>query len=271
MYLFTSVSKQWRRILTSPHFTRNHSQINNLDPPTGLFVSHNIYPIKCDFVSLDSRIQSRKGTMENFFTLSSTEAVENVHIMQSCNGLLLYTGSGWPACYYVFNPSTNLFKRLPPPDYSHADSSFYLSARLRMAFDPTKSWKLFESRGCLLAVLRHYFGSREFTIYGMRKGCSVWSVRYLVNTDDFMNPLLEGWSIWSTIWSIVLGEREDDSCLVINLSRKVVEYNLISKTLYEIYDIGSNQLEDNLVDDELIMPFRADHSVYEFISSSASV
>ncbi|GJS74087.1 hypothetical protein Tco_0706928 [Tanacetum coccineum] len=139
IYLFTSVSKQWRRILTSTHFTRNRSQINNLDPPTGLFVSHNIYLFKCDFVSLDSRIQPRKGTVENSFPLASTEVVENVKIVQYCNGLLLCTGSGWPSCYYVFNSSTNLFKRLPPPDYSHADSPFYLSAGLRMAIDPTKS------------------------------------------------------------------------------------------------------------------------------------
>nr|GEY49241.1 hypothetical protein [Tanacetum cinerariifolium] len=116
-----------------------------------------------------------------------------------------------------------------------------------------------------------YYGSRDFTIYKMRNGCSVWSVRYLVNTDDFMNLLLEGWSICSTIWSIVLGEREDDSCLVINLSGKVVEYNLISKTLHEIYDIGSNQLDDNRDDDELVMPFEADHNVFEFIPSFASV
>ncbi|GKF48741.1 hypothetical protein Tco_0141992, partial [Tanacetum coccineum] len=85
-----------------------------------------------------SRIQSRKGIMENSFTLASTEAVENVKIMQSCNGLLLCTGPGWPFCNYVYNPSTNLFKMLPLLDYSHADSPFYTSAGLRMAFDPTK-------------------------------------------------------------------------------------------------------------------------------------
>ncbi|GKA83432.1 hypothetical protein Tco_0805027 [Tanacetum coccineum] len=121
--------------------------------------------------------------------------------------------------------------------------------------------KLFKSRGCLLVVLRDYIGSREFTIYEMRKGCSVWSVRYLVYTDDFMNPLPEVWSIWSIIWSTVLGEREEDSCLVINLSVKVVEYNLISKTLHDIYNIRSNQLDD---DDD------ADHNIYEFIPSFAS-
>ncbi|GJW22979.1 hypothetical protein Tco_0033601 [Tanacetum coccineum] len=37
---------------------------------------------------------------------------------------------------------------------------------------------LHRSRGCLLAVDRDYIGSREFTIYEMRKGCSVWSVRF---------------------------------------------------------------------------------------------
>ncbi|GKE48981.1 hypothetical protein Tco_1480239, partial [Tanacetum coccineum] len=87
----------------------------------------------------DSRIQSRKGTVDNFFTLASTKVVENVKIVQSYNGLLLCTGPGWPACNYIYNPSTNLFKMLPPPDYSHADLPFYTSAGLRMAFDSTKS------------------------------------------------------------------------------------------------------------------------------------
>ncbi|GKD88335.1 hypothetical protein Tco_1363842, partial [Tanacetum coccineum] len=35
--LFTTVSKQWLRILISPYFTRNRRQIPNLDPPAGLF------------------------------------------------------------------------------------------------------------------------------------------------------------------------------------------------------------------------------------------
>ncbi|GKA04490.1 hypothetical protein Tco_0683610 [Tanacetum coccineum] len=97
--------------------------------------------------------------------------------------------------------------------------------------------KLFESCGCLLLVRRDYIVSREFTIYEMRKGCSVWLIKYLVDTDDFMSPLPEGWSIRSIVWSAVLGERGEDSFLVINLSGKVVEYNLISKTLRETYGI----------------------------------
>ncbi|GJR90681.1 hypothetical protein Tco_0214692 [Tanacetum coccineum] len=133
--------------------------------------------------------------------------------------------------------------------------------------------KLFEWRGSLCLVCLDDFGSSEFTIYEMMIGCSVWTVRYRVHTDDFMTPLPEGWSIWSNVWSIVLGEREQDSFLVIKLSGKVVQYNLISKTLHEIYDCGSNQLDDNHDDndDELLQQFQAEHNVYEFIPSFASV
>nr|GEV66181.1 hypothetical protein [Tanacetum cinerariifolium] len=54
--------------------------------------------------------------------------------------------------------------------------------------------KFFESCGCLLLVCRDDIGSTKF-IYEMMKGSSVWSVRYLVNIEQLMNPLPEGWSI----------------------------------------------------------------------------
>ncbi|GKA70191.1 retrotransposon protein, putative, ty1-copia subclass, partial [Tanacetum coccineum] len=72
-------------------------------------------------------------------------------------------------------------------------------------------------------------------------------------------PLPEGWSIRSIVWSIVLGEREENSFLVITLSGKVVEYNLISKILREIYDMGSNKVVDDYLDG-FIPPF----AIYEW-------
>ncbi|GJS88189.1 hypothetical protein Tco_0770825 [Tanacetum coccineum] len=105
--------------------------------------------------------------------------------------------------------------------------------------------KLFESCGCLVLVRRDYIGSSEFTIYEMTKGCSVWSIKYIVDTNDFMTPLLEGWSIRYIVWSLVVGEREEGSFLVMNLSVNVVQYNLISKTVREIYDMGSNEVVDD--------------------------
>nr|GFA28925.1 hypothetical protein [Tanacetum cinerariifolium] len=99
---------------------------------------------------------------------------------------------------------------------------------------------------------------------------------YRVYTNEFMTPLLECWLVRSNVWSIVLGEREQDSFLVIKLSRKIVLYNLISKNLHEIYDCRSNQVGDNHDDnddddDELLSQFQAEHNVYEFIPSFASV
>ncbi|GJS39911.1 hypothetical protein Tco_0564954 [Tanacetum coccineum] len=138
--------------------------------------------------------------------------------------------------------------------------------------------KLFEWRGSLFLVCLDDFGSSEFTIYEMMIGCSVWTVRYRVHTDDFMTPFPEGWLIWSNVWSIVLGEKEQDSFLVNKLPGKVVQYNLILKTLHEIYDCGSNQLDDNhddndddddYDDDELLQQFQAKHN--ELIPSFASV
>nr|GEV39261.1 hypothetical protein [Tanacetum cinerariifolium] len=243
-------------------------------------------------------------------------------MLRSCNGLLLCSGSGSPDFYYVYNPSTNLFKRISQPENSHDDSHLHATGVLRMAFDPTKSrdykvvqlfaclhsdleiqvyssetsnWslyreregtydsmleqidipgilhlqgKLFESRGCLLLACRDDIDSKEFIIYEMVKGCSVWTVRYLVNTDEFMTPLRERWLIQSTVWSIGLEERKEDSFLVINLSGKVVKYNIISKTVSQIFDIGSYQMDD---DYEFFPPYIVAHNPYEFISSFASV
>ncbi|GJX10118.1 hypothetical protein Tco_0199977 [Tanacetum coccineum] len=55
--------------------------------------------------------------------------------------------------------------------------------------------KIFESSGCILLVCRDDIGFTEFTIYETMKGSSVWSVRYLVNIVQLLNPLPEGWSI----------------------------------------------------------------------------
>nr|GEZ60453.1 hypothetical protein [Tanacetum cinerariifolium] len=140
---------------------------------------------KIDFLTV-MRLKSKKSAMDRSFTLGSTEEVDNVKILQSCNGLLLCGGSRLPVFDYVYNPSFNQYKKLS----------------------------------------------------------------YRVHTDDFMTTLLEGWSIRSNIWSIVLGEKEQDSFSVIKLSGKIVQYNLISKTLHEIYDCGSNQVNNNHDDND---------------------
>ncbi|GJV88855.1 hypothetical protein Tco_1532793 [Tanacetum coccineum] len=232
------------------------SQITKVDPHVGLFVSHKRSLFKNDFVSLDPRLKSKKYAMDRSFTLGSTEEADNVKILQSCNGLLLCGGSGLPVFYYVYNPSTNQYKKLLYPDCSLDNSLYYSSAGLRIAFDPTKllHYKLVDAR--------RIFCDIDIQIYSSETG--KWSlcsdrfnyfsfdhlIIYRVHTNYFMTPLPEGWSIWSNVWRIVLGEREQDSFLVIKLSRKVIQYNLISKTLHEIYDCVSNQVDDNYDDND---------------------
>ncbi|GJY42753.1 hypothetical protein Tco_0430966 [Tanacetum coccineum] len=303
------------KIITSYLFIKNCSQITKVDLLVGLFVNHIRSLFESDFVSLDPRIQSKKSAMDRSFTLGSIEKADNVKILQSCNGLLLCGGSGMPIFDYVCNPSTNHYKKLSYPDCSLDNSPYYSSAGLRIAFDPTKSphYKLVDAgrtfcdidiqiyssetgKWSLCRDRFNYFSfdhfdsaiywndglhwmeteNRQFihynlniedpdhpiitTIpipqqgmtflksYGYMDPMQILIQMYHVHPDDFMTPLPEGWSIRSN-------------------------------SLYEIYDCGSNQLDDNHDDnddnddddddddDELLQQFQAEHNVYEFIPS----
>ncbi|GKB71411.1 hypothetical protein Tco_0932823 [Tanacetum coccineum] len=162
--------------------------------------------------------------MDRSFTLGSTEEADNVKILQSCN------------------------------DCSLDNSPYFSSAGLRIAFNPTKSphYKLVDAG--------HTFCDIDIQIYSSETGdrasavtvltTSVLIILIVPRTDEFMTPFPEVWSIQSNVWSVILGEREQDSFLLIKLYGKVVQYNLISKTLHEIYDCGSNQVDDNRDDND---------------------
>ncbi|GKE15617.1 hypothetical protein Tco_1423194 [Tanacetum coccineum] len=92
IHLFTTVSKQWLQIFTSPHFTDRRRKIPILDPHVGIFANHLKSLFESDFVSLDPRLESRKSAIDNSFTLGSNKETYHVNILQSCNGLLLCSG-----------------------------------------------------------------------------------------------------------------------------------------------------------------------------------
>ncbi|GKC29596.1 hypothetical protein Tco_1036890 [Tanacetum coccineum] len=147
---------------------------------------------------------------------------------------------------------------LSETDYAHDDLNFYGCVGFRLAFDSTKSpdYKVVRAEATLVRLLYKFTLQRQ-------------AIRACVGS---------GWSIQYIVWSLVVGEREEDSFLVMNLFGKVVQYNLISKTVSEIYDMGSNEVADDYLQG-FIPPFamydmgykKLDHKVYEFISSSASV
>ncbi|GJS07899.1 hypothetical protein Tco_0364695 [Tanacetum coccineum] len=259
----------------------------------------------------DPRLKSKKSAIARSFTLGSTEEADNVKILQSCNGLLLCGGSGLPifitaGLRITFDPTKSPHYKLVDArrtfcdidiqiyssetgkwslcsdrfnyfSFDHFDSAIYWNDGLHwletenrqlmhyslnikdpdhpiittipipqrgMTFlksygymDPIQiliqmshllhlEGKLFEWRGSLFLVCLDDFGSREFTIYEMTIGCSVWMVRYRVYTYNFMTLLPE------------VDDNHDDN--------------------------------DDADDDELLQQFQAEHNVYEFIPSFAS-
>ncbi|GJZ21588.1 hypothetical protein Tco_0558627 [Tanacetum coccineum] len=101
-------------------------------------------------------------------------------------------------------------------------------------------FKLFESRGCLLLLGKDYAHSQQLNIYEMRNGYSEWLVKYVVNLDDIMKPIPDFWQIPKGVWCIVLGEREEDSFMIIELLRKVVQYHPVSKTVRTLSGLKPN-------------------------------
>ncbi|GJS93256.1 F-box protein-like protein isoform X1 [Tanacetum coccineum] len=130
LVLFKSVSKRWLSLIKSPTFIKRRSRILNIDPPSGLFILHNWKHGLYRFVPLDIRIQSR---LENTFKTEYGSNSGNATVLQSCNGLFLCYVK--PGKFCVYNPTVNLFKMLPEPQYFDPKKIYFIS----MAFDPTKS------------------------------------------------------------------------------------------------------------------------------------
>ncbi|GJZ96275.1 cytosolic glyceraldehyde-3-phosphate dehydrogenase [Tanacetum coccineum] len=132
LHLFKAVSKRWFSLITFPNLTLTRSKIPSTDPSLGLLIvrDYSCQTVKYDFVSYDIRIPSKRSTV---FTLGSEAPPGSVEIMQSYNGLFLCRikpHNSYAYEYYVYNPTTKLFKMLP------------IESRIRsvkMAIDPTKS------------------------------------------------------------------------------------------------------------------------------------
>ncbi|GKE23144.1 F-box protein-like protein isoform X1 [Tanacetum coccineum] len=274
LLLFKTVSKHWLSIIKSPNFTSRLSRIPNMAPPSGIFLKRCKGKVQHEFLSLDSRISSKRSIAFSF----CSEADRSVQILNSCNGLLLFRGINYPYKLYVYNPSINLYKTLPQPQ-NLIDTGF----REIMAFDPTKSppykldivgntisttrlpktlatrgafiFKLFQSRGCLLLLCKQYTHSRQLVVYEMRNWNSGWSVKYLINLNDIVNPFPKNWNLYDCVWCIVLREKEEDSFMVMKVCGKVVQYKPVQKTSRELRISGSKSI----------------HRSYEFTASFAGV
>nr|XP_043625438.1 F-box protein At5g07610-like [Erigeron canadensis] len=132
--LSKSVSKRWLSLITGPIISiLRCSQKSDVEPPCGIFVQQCMSRLIYDYVPFDIRylVNRPKTTFRCGFSSDG-----DVEILQSCNGLFLCHISN-PDIHYVYNPSTNQYKKLPPHcNYTGLKNSIN---SMRLAFDPIKS------------------------------------------------------------------------------------------------------------------------------------
>ncbi|GKA98175.1 hypothetical protein Tco_0826069 [Tanacetum coccineum] len=97
--------------------------------------------------------------------------------------------------------------------------------------------KLLESRGCLLLVKMVQPMSLQMNVYELKIDYSGWSVVYHVNLDDICTSFCGKFEFLPRrymVRAIVLGEGEEDPFLVVEVPGKLLRYDIISKTYYEL-------------------------------------
>ncbi|GJS47380.1 ferric reduction oxidase 7, chloroplastic-like protein [Tanacetum coccineum] len=201
IHLFTTVSKQWLQILTSPHFTDRRRKIPILDPPAGIFANHLTSLFECDFVSLDSRLNSKNplGSLlcSGVFRLAFDPKKSSHYRVVQAGGK---AGETWIQIYSLETRIEGLNRelkhcKLNMEDHDHPMTSLEIAHGLHRGRNFLESFggpindpilllmeiphmlhlegKFFESCGCLLLVCRDDIGSTKFTIYEMMKGSFV--------------------------------------------------------------------------------------------------
>nr|GEY62123.1 hypothetical protein [Tanacetum cinerariifolium] len=182
----------------------------------------------------------------------------NFDIIQSCNGLLLCSIGQYPynEAIFVCNPLAYWSQMISECEYG----------RIRIAFDLTNQpshskfsvnehpalkqvqlpklhrklhWdiKMFATGGSLVLICWDYEHSNLLGIYEMKNGCADWLFKYFVDLNDvlrgFGKPYLR---IRRNAMSIVLGEKEDDSFMVIELAGRLLSTNSSSRHFVRFVD-----------------------------------
>ncbi|OMO52203.1 hypothetical protein COLO4_37366 [Corchorus olitorius] len=134
---FKTVSKHWLSLITDPKFKPKH----NSKTISGLFACclSRQSNAEYDFINLKSPNPSRPP----FRSLNFVDDPLGVHILQSCNGLMLcrsYRANPQEATCYIYNPTTKQYTVLPGTQGSN-DPSWDLKIiyDVKLAFDPSKS------------------------------------------------------------------------------------------------------------------------------------
>ncbi|GKC74284.1 hypothetical protein Tco_1120167 [Tanacetum coccineum] len=100
--------------------------------------------------------------------------------------------------------------------------------------------KMFESAESLLLICWDYEHLKHLGVYEMRNGFTDWRFKYFVDLKDVLRAFGEThWGIRPSVMCIVLGEREEDSFMMLELDEKVVQYKFKFQTFCTLRELGS--------------------------------
>ncbi|GJW41048.1 F-box protein-like protein [Tanacetum coccineum] len=205
--LFKSVSKRWLSLIADPNFTMLRGRNSNIDPPSGFFLLQPSASSEFAYVALDARIPGTQSPLVATFTFDLDS--DYIEVLQACNGI------GGLYDVEVATPKTLNGK-------AYRDD------------------KLLESRGCLLLVKMVQPMSLQMNVYELKIDYSGWSVVYHVNLVDISTSFCGKFEFLPRrymVRAIVLGEGEEDPFLVVEVPGKLLRYDIISKTYYELCEL----------------------------------
>lgn len=132
---FKIVSKHWLSLISDPQFALR--RLPNPNPAVGIFhflASSNSF----EYIPFDLRSNPVAIPPSFKNLIKSTENQSGVHILDSCNGLLLCSSAGSEDNYHLYNPTTKQLTTFPMPERCRRSLRDAFRG-LTLAFDPVKS------------------------------------------------------------------------------------------------------------------------------------
>jgi F-box interacting protein len=154
LFRFKGVCRDWRLQISTPFFA--HNQSNNFHSVSGFFCqSHSKTP---SFISLDPNSCGVPDPSLQFLP-------EPVDIRTSSNGLLCCQGQTGDKAYYICNPATTQWKKLPIPSANHGSNP-----ALVLIFEPSLLNFIAEYKLICAFPSDDFDNACEFEIYSSSEG-----------------------------------------------------------------------------------------------------
>ncbi|KAK9051346.1 hypothetical protein SSX86_027973 [Deinandra increscens subsp. villosa] len=272
LVIFKSVSKRWLNLITNPNFTLRRSQNPIRRSPFVTFDSQKTEILQSCNGLLLCRNTSRNLHVYNpstnrFKTVPEPQRYHNARRrFRKVGGFRMAFDPSDSPHYKILYAGMPLYHHEVEIQIYSSETSNWSVCRNRFPFlcfingdvehpvltsiqtpreSPGDYQKLFESGGCLLLLCTGRFDLRHLSIYEMSKGCCSWSVKYVVDLDEIRvrYPQTRRWKrpewFCAGVRCIMIGEKEEDSFLVMERYGKMIKYKMVSKTICKICELDS--------------------------------